>query len=176
MAEGGGAAGSVCRTAIRLRGEGGRRIAGMVGVVDDARSVAIPPLVLARVHGRIAVWLPVACDSRSVSEFCARGHHGGIHTWVMAELSSWARYGPTWRQLRVPGFRSEGHRCWGWGAPATHVDHLIPRARGGRHEVANLVPSGQRCNLSRAGKMAEAHRPRPVAESLPDAWTPSRDW
>src|SRR5260221_6218891 len=35
--------GPVCRTAIRSPGEGVRRIAGMVGVVDDARSVAIPP-------------------------------------------------------------------------------------------------------------------------------------
>src|SRR5258708_37865292 len=128
MATDGASSGPVCRTAIRSPGEGVRRIAGMVGVVDDARSVAIPPLVLARVHGRIAVWLPVACDSRSVSEFCARGHHGGIHTWVMAELGSWARDGPTWRQLRIQGFRWKGYQsCWCCGRSAAG-GHLDPRA------------------------------------------------
>lgn len=41
---------------------------------------------------------------------------------------------------------------WGCGRPATTADHLKPVARGGTHDLANLVPACGRCNYSRGAR------------------------
>jgi 5-methylcytosine-specific restriction endonuclease McrA len=42
--------------------------------------------------------------------------------------------------------------CIYCGAYSEHVDHVIPLSRGGQHSVGNLVPSCQKCNLSKNNK------------------------
>lgn len=37
-------------------------------------------------------------------------------------------------------------RCGYCGSPASTVDHVLPRSRGGRHEWANVVVACARCN------------------------------
>lgn len=36
-----------------------------------------------------------------------------------------------------------------------HLDHYIPLARGGEHNINNLVPSCNKCNLSKGSKLLE---------------------
>jgi 5-methylcytosine-specific restriction endonuclease McrA len=43
-------------------------------------------------------------------------------------------------------FARDGGRCVYCGAPATSVDHVRPRSRGGRHEWDNVVSACHRCN------------------------------
>lgn len=42
--------------------------------------------------------------------------------------------------------------CIYCGAPATHIDHVVPLARGGRHCIGNLAPACAFCNLSKGAK------------------------
>lgn len=43
-------------------------------------------------------------------------------------------------------FARDGGRCVYCGAPATSLDHVIPRSRGGSHEWENVVSACRRCN------------------------------
>jgi 5-methylcytosine-specific restriction endonuclease McrA len=45
--------------------------------------------------------------------------------------------------------------CLYCGAPAEHVDHFIPLARGGRHVLDNLVAACKACNLSKGAKLPD---------------------
>jgi hypothetical protein len=49
-------------------------------------------------------------------------------------------------------------QCTYCGAPATCADHVIPRAQGGTHDVANLAPCCARCNLQKGGRTPEQWR------------------
>lgn len=43
--------------------------------------------------------------------------------------------------------------------PVPHIDHVIPKARGGGNELANLAISCPPCNLSKGAKLVEDWRP-----------------
>lgn len=45
-----------------------------------------------------------------------------------------------------------GHICVYCGGPFEHIDHVIPLARGGYHQLSNLRPSCKFCNLSKGAK------------------------
>jgi len=49
-------------------------------------------------------------------------------------------------------FARDGGRCVYCDAPATSVDHVIPRSRGGRHAWENVVSSCRRCNHVKADR------------------------
>jgi 5-methylcytosine-specific restriction endonuclease McrA len=49
-------------------------------------------------------------------------------------------------------FARDGGRCVYCGAPATSVDHVVPRSRGGRHVWENVVASCRRCNHLKADR------------------------
>jgi len=49
--------------------------------------------------------------------------------------------------------------CIYCGGPHEHDDHVIPLARGGTHERANLVPACKRCNCSKKDKFLNEWRP-----------------
>lgn len=73
-----------------------------------------------------------------------------------------------WRRLRALVLDRDGHRCklprpdgrpGECGAFATHVDHVVPRKRGGQDVPANLRAACASCNLRRgAGRAVEAVR------------------
>lgn len=46
----------------------------------------------------------------------------------------------------------DGHRCAYCGAPATSLDHVVPRSRGGPHSWDNVVAACARCNHTKADR------------------------
>lgn len=63
--------------------------------------------------------------------------------------------------------RRHGGRCaYCLTAPAEHLDHVIPLARGGSHGIGNLAPACARCNRSKSDRLLvewRHHRPGPRA-------------
>jgi 5-methylcytosine-specific restriction endonuclease McrA len=49
-------------------------------------------------------------------------------------------------------FARDGGRCAYCGAPATSLDHVVPRSRGGPHAWDNVVASCARCNHTKADR------------------------
>ncbi|MHB2023463.1 MAG: HNH endonuclease [Mycobacteriales bacterium] len=49
-------------------------------------------------------------------------------------------------------FARDGGRCVYCNAPATSLDHVIPKSRGGRHEWDNVVSCCRRCNHAKADR------------------------
>lgn len=49
-------------------------------------------------------------------------------------------------------FARDGGRCVYCAAPATSIDHVVPRSRGGRHEWSNVVSCCRRCNHLKADR------------------------
>lgn len=50
-------------------------------------------------------------------------------------------------------FARDGGRCAYCGAPATSLDHVMPRSRGGPHAWENVVASCARCNHTKADRI-----------------------
>ena len=51
-----------------------------------------------------------------------------------------------WKRQRELVLTRDCYECAYCGEPATEVDHIIPRAKGGGHELENLVACCKRCN------------------------------
>jgi len=49
-------------------------------------------------------------------------------------------------------FARDGGRCVYCAAPATSIDHVIPRSRGGGHNWENVVSACHKCNHVKADK------------------------
>jgi len=49
-------------------------------------------------------------------------------------------------------FARDGGRCVYCAAPATSLDHVIPRSRGGEHRWDNVVSCCRRCNHAKADR------------------------
>jgi len=49
-------------------------------------------------------------------------------------------------------FARDGGRCVYCAAPATSIDHVIPRSRGGQHVWDNVVSCCRRCNHAKADR------------------------
>jgi 5-methylcytosine-specific restriction endonuclease McrA len=49
-------------------------------------------------------------------------------------------------------FARDGGRCVYCTAPATSIDHVIPRSRGGSHNWENVVSACHKCNHAKADK------------------------
>ena len=69
-------------------------------------------------------------------------------------------------------FVRDGGRCVYCGVPATSIDHVVPRSRGGRHEWDNVVSACRRCNHVKADRtVAEiGWRLHPPQEPSGSAW------
>ena len=69
----------------------------------------------------------------------------------------WAR-----RRARVLAASPNCRRC---GAPASHVDHIRPRSRGGGEGLDNLQPLCSRCHGRKTqAESVAARKPIPAAE------------
>src|SRR5439155_24176172 len=53
---------------------------------------------------------------------------------------------------RRPVFARDGGRCVYCTAPATSIDHVVPRSRGGEHVWENVVSCCRRCNHAKADR------------------------
>lgn len=60
-----------------------------------------------------------------------------------------------WQVLRAKVFAEKGASCYYCGKDASHVDHKIPRSRGGADAIDNLVPSCRACNTLKGRKTAD---------------------
>jgi 5-methylcytosine-specific restriction endonuclease McrA len=49
-------------------------------------------------------------------------------------------------------FARDGGRCVYCSAPATSIDHVVPRSRGGQHVWENVVSCCRRCNHAKADR------------------------
>ena len=54
------------------------------------------------------------------------------------------------RRFRESIYNSWENKCAYCGAPATSLDHVIPRYRSGSSNRNNLIPACQRCNANKA--------------------------
>ena len=60
-----------------------------------------------------------------------------------------------WKDQRKRVLDRDQHTCVYCGQEATQVDHVIPRAKGGTHDLDNLVACCATCN-SRKGSRSHA--------------------
>jgi len=60
--------------------------------------------------------------------------------------------------------------CVYCGAPAEHVDHVRPLARGGWEHADNLVPACVRCNCGKHDRLLTEWRPELVEHGARVSW------
>jgi len=60
-----------------------------------------------------------------------------------------------WLKLRKRILRRDEYLCQYCGAPAQHVDHVIPRCQDGTDDPDNLVAACIFCNLTKSGRTPE---------------------
>ncbi|WP_412775182.1 HNH endonuclease [Streptomyces platensis] len=53
---------------------------------------------------------------------------------------------------RAEIFASYANECVYCGAPAEHIDHVVPISKGGADAAHNLLPACAPCNLSKSDK------------------------
>ena len=51
-----------------------------------------------------------------------------------------------WKKQRQRVLKRDNYQCQYCGQDATEIDHVIPRAKGGGHDMENLVACCKRCN------------------------------
>jgi len=84
-------------------------------------------------------------------------------------------------------FARDGGRCVYCGVPATSIDHVVPRSRGGGHTWENVVAACRPCNVRKRDRFLhettmQLYRPPAVPRGLawialavgpvPESWTP----
>jgi 5-methylcytosine-specific restriction endonuclease McrA len=67
-------------------------------------------------------------------------------------MSKHSARGPEWDALRLAVLERDNYTCMHCGRPATEADHVIPRSKGGRDVMENLVASCKRCNATRGDR------------------------
>jgi 5-methylcytosine-specific restriction endonuclease McrA len=78
-------------------------------------------------------------------------HHMWLNREYMGKQVLWTR---EWKKQRLRVLSRDGYTCAYCGQDATEVDHIIPRAKGGGHELDNLVACCKSCN-GRKGALEE---------------------
>jgi len=74
--------------------------------------------------------------------------------------------GPAWSRAGV--LVRDGRRCAYCGGPASTIDHVLPRSRGGGNEWTNTVAACGRCNNRKGDRTpAEARMPLLVTPHAP---------
>lgn len=76
--------------------------------------------------------------------------------WVQRESAARRGYGHAWRQLRARVLLRDRGVCVLCGAPATHVDHVVPKSQGGADDEANLRALCRGCHASKSGREGQA--------------------
>jgi 5-methylcytosine-specific restriction endonuclease McrA len=73
---------------------------------------------------------------------------------VVVRLSRFVKvpYRATVPLTRKAVFARDGGRCVYCGAPATSLDHVVPKSRGGPHTWDNVVSACSRCNHVKADR------------------------
>jgi 5-methylcytosine-specific restriction endonuclease McrA len=77
-----------------------------------------------------------------------------LHVPVVVKLTKFVRvpYRGAVPLTRRAVFARDGGRCVYCAAPATSIDHVVPRSRGGKHVWDNVVSCCRRCNHTKADR------------------------
>ena len=77
-----------------------------------------------------------------------------LHVPVVVRLTRFVKipYRASVPLTRRAVFARDGGRCVYCSAPATSLDHVIPRSRGGEHVWDNVVSCCRRCNHAKADR------------------------
>ncbi len=80
--------------------------------------------------------------------------HGQVALPAVIRLARFVRvpYRHTVPLTRRAIFARDGGRCVYCNAPATSIDHVVPRSRGGAHHWENVVSACHRCNHTKADR------------------------
>ena len=76
--------------------------------------------------------------------------------------------GPAWSRLGV--LTRDGRRCGYCTAPASTVDHILPRSRGGRNTWANTVAACCDCNQRKGNRTPAEARMDLLVTPLAPTW------
>lgn len=57
-----------------------------------------------------------------------------------------------WQQIRTFVLDRDGHTCRYCGGAADHVDHIVPRSKGGTNHPGNLCAACEACNLAKSDR------------------------
>lgn len=129
------------------------------------------------VPGRRAVVLLLTSKAVALEEGDTTLHseRAAVTVPVVVKLTRYVKvpYAATVPLTRRAVFARDGGRCQYCSAPATSLDHVVPRSRGGQHVWENVVSACGRCNHLKADRAIadlgwRLRRP-PVAPSGP-AW------
>jgi 5-methylcytosine-specific restriction endonuclease McrA len=82
--------------------------------------------------------------------------------------STWA-----WRKTRARILKRDNNRCRYCGAPATTVDHIVPKSNGGSDHDSNLAAACRDCN-NRKANSTTGWRTTPSTPSSDSAAPPFR--
>lgn len=108
------------------------------------------------VPGRRAVVLVLSDKAVSLEdgERTLHSEHESVPVPVVVKLTRFVKvpYAATVPLTRRAVFARDGGRCQYCSAPATSLDHVIPRSRGGAHTWENVVSACSRCNHVKADR------------------------
>lgn len=87
-------------------------------------------------------------------------------------------YGSTWTKLRIRILDRDGHLCQpcqrkGRVTPATEVDHVVPKAKGGTDDEDQLQAICHACHVEKTRAEAAEGQGRTLRERVrirPDGW------
>ena len=68
-------------------------------------------------------------------------------------MSEHSSRGKGWDKVRLQVLAAHDYICVNCDAPATHVDHIVPKALGGTDELTNLQAMCATCNLKKGMKV-----------------------
>jgi 5-methylcytosine-specific restriction endonuclease McrA len=108
------------------------------------------------VPGRRAVVLLLTAKAVAVeeSQLVVHSERTAVAVPVVVRLTRYVKvpYAATVPLTRRAVFFRDGGRCQYCSAPATSVDHVVPRSRGGTHSWDNVVSACARCNHVKADR------------------------
>jgi 5-methylcytosine-specific restriction endonuclease McrA len=81
---------------------------------------------------------------------------------------AWRHQHPRFSKRRL--FERDGHSCGYCGKPATTVDHILPRSRGGLTEWTNTVSSCLKCNGKKANRTPEEANMKLLVRVYAPSW------
>lgn len=84
-----------------------------------------------------------------------------IRSPMLDRWARWAQRSGVARPIRLSVLERDGEHCTYCGSDEGpfHVDHIVPRSRGGTDDEENLTVACQTCNLSKGDKTLEEWRP-----------------
>lgn len=57
-----------------------------------------------------------------------------------------------WKKVRLLVLKRDNYVCAYDGRPATTVDHVVPKVKGGTDDMSNLVAACSECNTTKGAK------------------------